>query len=384
MTINTQALGSNSWYVAYTAGETVPAIKQSVEDVIVAHGWELHDENAPNSGRVYKAPLSQYPSKFKYVLLEYYSSGNPSLVIRVFENWNATSHVGTNEAYLYKGSTYRSLSMDTVNGGYLYIFANSRYLILLSRINSNGNWGYSASYVPSASSKPFAIGCVEFSLDNGEVAGTYPNFGYFTTFSGNGGSQVPASLSNMPVNVYNIVSMLTMKDAAGTANIGYRYLSLPRTTSGDTGDNAERVSNLQVMYSHPKICAISSTNNASYTSPQGQNAIVYTEFDNWQYGNGTNGMMMSQTIIDILPTGNNPSTSLPYCITPHVLEMDLTNCNALKTYRGRMFGIKIAGMGKDWAMLDTVNVKVDAEQFHSESGSVLAHYYLGNNFIIPA
>lgn len=377
MTITTTSLGPNSGYVAYTAGETLANLISAVEAFIIAHGWSLHDGNS-STFRVYKSSIAN-ASTFKYLSLEW--SASNYMTISVYEGWNATTHVGTNSSTSVAATTpngYRSQSVDLSGGGYVYIFATPRYLIFLNRIVSTGSWG-------NLGNNTFS-GCVEFSLDTGETYGTYPNFALVSSLSLMGDTQIPKVLKGFPNGANNNTSPNLMSMSSLAA--GYNYFGIPRTTSNTTGSSAEAACNLSVFGDRP---AINSQNFVAYGGQAGSSAQCYV------YQNGVAlatcgyagvsyaGLMFitAKKLTDLLPTGNNPNTGLPWCFTPTVIEMDSSNVNNVKAYRGRMYGLKIAGMGKGWSMLDTLNANVDSDLFHVSTGTSHQHLYLGNNFIIP-
>ena len=384
MTINTQSLGSNSWYVAYTAGETTSALKTAVEAVILNAGWSVHDSAAGTDKIVYKAPVAN-SGTFKYLMLDW--SNASYMAPRVFETWNASTHVGTNECAL-NGSAfsnpagwyYGSQGIDLVGGGYIYIFATARYAIFLNKIISTGYWGYgNLAY-------QFATGCVEFAIENDfETVGTCPNFGLFSSNSLNGNLHTPAQFSGIAKGGVNY----TDTSFASCPVIGFRYLSIPRSVDGSLSVLAERKSNVQALYDHPRSTIKTS---AFFHCPWGSGCYVagpggynqYMAAYPSYYTIDRVAPIFSWNVKDILPTGNNSLTNMPWCITPRVIEMSTADVNKVSAYRGRMFGVKYAGMGKNWNWLDSVNVLVDSDLFHSSLGTSHSHYYLGNNVVIPA
>lgn len=375
MAIDTQTLGLNSWYVAYTSGESTENVKNAVHAVITAAGWTEHDSAAGVNKVCFKAPVAN-STIFKYVVLDWSVSTEVSMW--VYETWNATTHVGTNLAYVAGVATAvaaRKQSIDLAGGGYVYIFAKSRYLVLLNRLVSNGGWGFS--------SNNSWTGCLEFALETGEAYDTYPNFAHASGLSINGDHQVPQAGKIRASNLGLPAADSTLAGAV----VSFRYASVPRTTGGLVAASAELPINISVFGDRPTINgsnAYVQANSGNLGSTYFVNGVNVGSIVNPTGSSTWFWTILSRVMSSILPTGNNPNTNLPWCGTPVLLEMDSANFNNVKTIRGRIFGLKIAGMGKSWSMMDSITTKVDSDLFHTSAGSNHPHFYLGNNTIIPS
>lgn len=61
-----------------------------------AAGWTVHDAAAGTNIQVLKAPIYDNPAQFKYLWIS--TAVTTSIEFRLYEGWNATTHVGTNPA----------------------------------------------------------------------------------------------------------------------------------------------------------------------------------------------------------------------------------------------------------------------------------------------
>lgn len=190
MAIQTNSLGPNSAYIVYTSGETPSSVCSAVWSWVQNHGWELHDNTPSASSKVFKA-LCADVSTYKYVMIGYDASG---VYMRIFEEWNAGTHVGTNETWYGGQSAVRSQRVDTSNGGYMYLFASQRYCVMFAR-TLGGEWGASGTNSWS--------GCFELSEDSRDTR-TLPPFGYMDGYNSLGcgimgqrwGAMNPTNISN--------------------------------------------------------------------------------------------------------------------------------------------------------------------------------------------
>lgn len=166
MSTKTTAIGPNSIALNYSINATPEEILDGVQAFIVTKGWELFDAEAGTNMRVYRA-LNADATSYKYVMLD--TSSTNYFRIRVYEDWDATAHSGTNEADYGSTTTY-SQRLSLAYSGYLYIFATARWLVAQSRIN-DGNIGS-----PNGDSWS---GCIEIARDNkDEVAGASPIYAW--------------------------------------------------------------------------------------------------------------------------------------------------------------------------------------------------------------
>ena len=145
-------------------------VKSTTEIVAaVAAGWVLHDALAGTNKKCYKAPLADDATKFKYMVLDFNSSGY--LKTTIYESWDATSHTGTNLCYYSDQYSYGQ-KIDTTTGGTMYVFASARFAVFASNTNQ-----WSGSYGPT--------GVVERTRDLpfDTVAAGYPPFGFIHFYS---------------------------------------------------------------------------------------------------------------------------------------------------------------------------------------------------------
>lgn len=111
---------------------------------ITPSGWTLHDAAAGPNAQCIKAPLADDPETFKYVVIDTNTAGY--VLTKVYEAWNATTHVGTNPAFNSDVVGYAQRISTTV-AGFIHIFSTARFLLLASRYS--GLWGSSTNAGPS-------------------------------------------------------------------------------------------------------------------------------------------------------------------------------------------------------------------------------------------
>jgi hypothetical protein len=201
MATATTSIGANSVAINYSVGATIAELLDAIQAFITTKGWDLFDAAAGPNARCYRA-LNADGTSYKYMVID----GNTAnqLFTKVYESWNATTHVGTNLAFNSDVAQY-SQRVSLATSGYIYVFANVRWCALLSKI-SDGSIG-------SSTGSSFC-GCFEISKDNAdEVAGQNPIYAWANGYGITGG----------------------MSD--GTYP---RCFSLPKTKSAATGDSASR------------------------------------------------------------------------------------------------------------------------------------------------
>lgn len=98
-------------------------------------GWTLHDNAASSTSKVIKAPYVDNASSYKYVQILVDSA--TSLSVKGCEDWNATSHTGTNVV-----SNYGQFFSATA-GGVIYLFATARFFMI---VGSYGTYYGDVSY----------------------------------------------------------------------------------------------------------------------------------------------------------------------------------------------------------------------------------------------
>lgn len=136
---------------AYPAGAALVDVQDTVEYCITGAGynsatpttstgpgggWSLWDAAAGTGKRAYaaaNAPDGSGATSNKYVVLDYSTSGY--LCLTVWESWNASTHVGVNQANatFSVNTAYSGQRIDLTNGGALYVFTSARYLAIVSQ-----------------------------------------------------------------------------------------------------------------------------------------------------------------------------------------------------------------------------------------------------------
>lgn len=88
--------------IAVTAGSSLADVIAAIETVLTTApgGWSVHDASAGTNAKCYKS-LQKDGSSYTYMVLDWnttISTGVAGLIVRLYEDWNATTHAGTNNA----------------------------------------------------------------------------------------------------------------------------------------------------------------------------------------------------------------------------------------------------------------------------------------------
>lgn len=147
MAINETILGPNSSLFTFGAGETQATFFAAVDQYATAHGWEVHDANPGTAlsggtglGRVYRALQDGSTTVYKYFALHFSGTNTTKVVYaKVYESWNAVTHVGINEANSVNGSsnlyTNTNTTWDTEGAGFV-LFVNKKWFAIRARANT--------------------------------------------------------------------------------------------------------------------------------------------------------------------------------------------------------------------------------------------------------
>jgi hypothetical protein len=171
---NQAAPTQKSGQVAYEPGDSLADIIQGVEDFIVPRGWELWDAAAGPNARAYRYPClpdSEGQIMYQPCVLDYNTAGY--MILKSYEAWNPTTHVGTNLArncHL----TITAQRIDLTYGGEINIAVNQGLLLLMTRANSY--WGCSGDQGPTWICELTRV----HALDT--VATGYPKWAWGTTY----------------------------------------------------------------------------------------------------------------------------------------------------------------------------------------------------------
>jgi len=157
MAVNNIVIGPNSHRIQYGPATALADLRAAVEAAILAsHGWEVHDAAAGTNAVCYRA-LNADGITYKYVVLDFNTAGY--MLLKAFESWNSTTHVGTNQCYLMESTNYNQ-RVDLTNGGNIYIFVSPRWLAAVS---------YNNGVIGSSSGQSFT-GCFERTRVEDELA----------------------------------------------------------------------------------------------------------------------------------------------------------------------------------------------------------------------
>lgn len=94
--------GDRSRRINVTSGSSLADVISAIETVLTTApgGWSIHDAAAGTNAKCYKS-LQKDGSSYTYMVLDWnttISTGVTGLISRLYEDWNATTHVGTNKA----------------------------------------------------------------------------------------------------------------------------------------------------------------------------------------------------------------------------------------------------------------------------------------------
>lgn len=227
-----------------TLSASCDKVASSVLTSSTAAGWQMHDASAGTNAVVLKAPVTDDPTKFKYMWLSTNTAGAFSNIF--YETWNATTHIGTNWG-ANDSSFYQRVNYSHTSGGLLYISAATSHCIFHSysaggTIGSNYNSGPTGlgehsrwdpwdtvanGYIPAVSfnyggflpsSNQFFYP-VRFRGSNGTDMLNTPMMGTTLGTFGNGTFQAPSGNKTIDANGLLMVPLLPIF-VTGTFNAG--------------------------------------------------------------------------------------------------------------------------------------------------------------------
>lgn len=177
MAITTTGIGPNSAKIDYDAGTALASLISAVDTYITSAGWSLYDGSAGTNAKAYRA-LNKDGSTYKYIVLDYNTSNR--LICKVYESWNSVAHTGSNLAY-YSDQAGLGQQVDLTNGGSLYLYSYTAWLILFSKIGATLGSATGASW----------CGCLEVARDNPEdtAGAAYPCWGWANGYELQGSGQ---------------------------------------------------------------------------------------------------------------------------------------------------------------------------------------------------
>lgn len=290
-TYTTTAMGPNSWVIGVPAGYDYGILIDDVSEVITTNtSWELTYTSGTNRHFRTLHKTEADTSFYKGVKL---LAASNLIYMYGFEkaaNVSTTTNVTS--------ATF-STTLNTANGGHLYVFADDGYLVICTRDNATGSFGW--------------VGNFEYTNASN------------TTF-GSGAS--------------------------------------------DTANRTFVTSDVMFNIGQGSAPSLPMLNGSKYTSP----ALLYwqccTTFGFWgAYGQGSAVQAMSATTCP-LPE-SNAINGLPYAsdIALQSAEVNIT------TPCGMLYGLKALNKNAG-GHLDTVDIKVDADGFCSNTGTNAEYFVL--------
>lgn len=91
-------------------------------------GWTVHDASAGTNKQVLKAAVADDAAFYKYVMIDYNSAGY--LQLHLYEDWNATTHAGSNQATAIATTGQQRITVGTAAS--IAIAATARYIAMQS------------------------------------------------------------------------------------------------------------------------------------------------------------------------------------------------------------------------------------------------------------
>jgi len=133
--------------VAILTGETNKAnlsascdqTNTNISAAVTVAGWSVYDASAGTNAQCLLAAVADNASQYKYMVLDTNTANY--LKMFVYEDWNSSTHTGTNVT-TYAGSTSYSQRVNVTSGGRLEIYATVRCCLMFS-FQSNV-WGSSS------------------------------------------------------------------------------------------------------------------------------------------------------------------------------------------------------------------------------------------------
>lgn len=203
MSVTTTSLGANTVHIAISGETSVTNVITAIDAAIVNAGWSQVDISNPYN-RIYSAPNVDGVT-IKYIGITF-DPGALKITTTSYESWNASTHVGTNEAWTFNRAGGCGFAMNFCD---ILLFVNARWLFVQSFLRNQ----------PSCWS-----GVIELAREAPEDT---PTAGY-------------------PCWVWMSNATVMTQIPAATPVIG--CVSFPRTVSGATGVAAATATSLQTPY----------------------------------------------------------------------------------------------------------------------------------------
>jgi len=259
MAVTATVLGPNSKALVF-ANTTGAEILQAISDTLTAAGWTVWDQVSTTNVVFRSKCYDNVNYKYAQVL---YSASN-AMYLNVFENWNTTSHSGTNQVYLDGSGTLYQLSISltsmTIN-----VFCSARYLYLqLNNAFTTRNDGAGLfEFTRDNPADTPALGVPNFFMTTGmhlraDVLDS--NTQYFSTVGGvprNRAGLVgkPAAMGNALISPNGIVGSIGGSNYSGTAHTIYSGSLGAMVSTPNFVTTASNLSNLVATKASPGVDA---------------------------------------------------------------------------------------------------------------------------------
>ena len=188
---------------------------------IVPAGWTSVDAAAATNARALSAPLVDSATPAKILVIDLNTAN--FLLTKVYESWNATTHVGTNLAYT-SDLTTNAPALTLTAGGWIYISASARHCLIATMDNTLTTFSPGAGIVEHTRNDPWNT-----------VANAYPCSAYLS-MKNFGGTTSAASATTHAVYSPRIYQPSIGSDALGSAaGLGVYGPLLCTNTVSNTG-----------------------------------------------------------------------------------------------------------------------------------------------------
>jgi len=149
----TSGANPNTCKISIANGDLLSDLITAVEAFLTTHNWALYDAVAGTNARAYRClalPDANAVTHYGYIVLDYNTSGY--LLLKHYESWNATTHVGTNLAIRSDSTTYCQRVPANTTGtftatGWLRIHASKFGIVLVG--NNGANTGCAGDSGPT-------------------------------------------------------------------------------------------------------------------------------------------------------------------------------------------------------------------------------------------
>jgi hypothetical protein len=322
MTTSVSTIGPNTKTILVD-NDTQAGVLSQISAILVASGWEIWDQVSTTNLVV----RSKCYDGVNYKYLQVSVPATTKLSVTAWENWNNSTHVGTNQAY-YNGNTAACVLTISLTSCNITVFSSNRYAVFV--VNGAAN---------------MSAACFEFYRDNPTdlPASGFPNF-FMTTYQSlvtSGGTAMSAPNSDGQI-----------------ANNGYNTITVGGLPRNRYGDSAQRAAQCNALIS---MCGIVGGAGTYYNTNGGGGYGAISPATPLNNGNAV--QMLASTPILICSMASNIGTVW-------------SGTTGQFDWRGRVFGLKMLpyNFGQYG---DITSLLCDSNGFTDVGGTAQDHFILG-------